>query len=304
MGKWIKETNKFKKGQMKTYIINIIALLVIFNFAQAQEIRYVKAENGLILRDKPNRGSNRIAKLDYGTQLEILERTNLKLDVKDNNEIISGEWVKISATDTNYEASIGYVFNGFLTETALRKRFKISFDAFSISMDNLDAFIDKKELTTLKTDTINVAIELGETVQDKTIRIKHHVDYKSIKVFQKHENSITIMDEGPHCDLIDWKHYYSSWMPLESVLKNNQFKTVSYADKDWNKFIKTDINELKAAVKSHCGERWSDLIKNIKSVNEYPSGVSINSIYIKVILTTLDDVKIEKIITFNIPMGC
>ena len=289
---------------MKTYIINTIALLIIFNFAQAQEIRYVNAENGLILRDQPHRGSNRIAKLDYGTQLEILERTNLKLDVKDNNKIISGEWVKISATNTNYNASIGYVFNGFLTETALKKRFKISFDAFSISMDSLDAFIAIKPLTTLKTDTTNVYIDLGETVQDKTIRIKHHVDYKSIKIFQKHENSIAIMDEGPYCDLTDWKHYYSSWTPLKSVLKNNQFKTVSYADKDWNKFIKIDIKELKATVKSHCGETWSDLIKHIKSVNEYPSGVSMNRIYIKVILTTLDDIKIEKIIAFNIPMGC
>lgn len=288
---------------MKTYIINIIALLVIFNFAQAQKIWYVNAENGLILRDKPNRGSNRIAKLDYGTQLEILERTNLKLDVKDNNEIISGEWVKISTTDTNYDASIGYVFNGFLTETALRKRFKISFDAFSISMDNLDAFINKKELTTSKTDTINVDIELGETVQGQTIKITHHVNYKSIKIFQKHENSITIMDEGPHCDLIDWKHYYSSWEPL-SLSKSNQFKTNIYSEQAWSKFIKVDINEFKQAVKTHCGEDWANLVKNVKSINESPSGISMSTIYLKIILTKMNDEKIEKIIVFNIPMGC
>ena len=288
---------------MKTYI-NIITLLIIFNFAQAQEIRYVKAENGLVLRDQPNRGSNRITKLDYGSQIEILEHTNLKLDVVDNNKVISGEWVKISTTDNDYNTTIGYVFNGFLTETELRKRFKINLDAFILTIDSLDAWVDEKVLLKTNKDTINVAIELGETIQEKTIRIKHHTDYKDIQIFQKHKNSISIMDEGPHCDLTDWKHYYSSWVPLKALSKRNQFKTNSYSEEAWNKFIKVDINEFKQAVNTHCGERWSDLIKDVKSVSEYPSGVSISTIYLKIIFTKLSDEKIEKVIAFEIPMGC
>ena len=198
---------------MKTYI-NIIALLIVFNFAQAQEIRYVKADNGLVLREKPNRGSDKITKLDYGTQLEILEHTNLKLDVLDDNEVISGEWVKISTTDNDDSTNIGYVFNGYLTETELRKRFKISFDTFTLTVDSLEAWASKTNK-----DTVNIDIDLGETIEGKIIRIKHHVDYKNIQLFQRHENSITIMDEGPHCDLTDWKHYYSSWKPLKVNIK-------------------------------------------------------------------------------------
>jgi len=42
---------------------------------------------------------------------------------------------------------------------------------------------------------------------------------------------------------------------------------------------------LKSAVEKHCGERWSKLITKIKNVNEYPSGVSLSKIFIKIVIT-------------------
>ena len=288
---------------MKTYI-NIIALLLIVNFAQAQEFKYVKAENGLILREKPNQGANKIATLDYGTQIELLEHTNLKLDIQDSNKIVSGEWLKIRAVDYPGYLEDGYVFSGFLTEERLKRRYTISFDEFSVSFDALDASRTESGLGAQANDTITVALDLNETLDKKTIRIKHHVGYRHIEVLQKHENSITIMNEGPHCDLIKWKHFYSSWFPLKSVSYNNKFKTKSYTEKDWNKFINVDINELKSVVKDYCGEGWSERIKDIKSVNQYPSGVSISKVFFKIIMTDLEGEKIEKIIAFEIPMGC
>ncbi|MBP2834341.1 SH3 domain-containing protein, partial [Aquimarina sp. U1-2] len=91
---------------MKTYIY-IIAVLIGFNAVNAQEIRYVNADNGLFLRETPNQGSKRVDKLVYGTALEVTERTNLKLDVKDDNTVISGEWVKVTCTDDLYNNRTG-----------------------------------------------------------------------------------------------------------------------------------------------------------------------------------------------------
>ncbi|AUP79636.1 SH3 domain-containing protein [Flavivirga eckloniae] len=284
---------------MKTYI-NIIALLIAFNFAQAQELHYVKADNGLILREKPDRTSNRVTKLDYGTQLEVMEYTNLKLEVIDNNDVISGEWVKIITKEDDYSTEIGYVFNGYLTEEKLKKRFKVGFDElFSLSVDGLYAFVLKENK-----DTIDVALELGESIEEKNIRIKHHTDYKDIKVFQRYVNSVSIMNEGPHCDLLDWKSYYSSWVPLKPLKALNQFKTNSYTDDAWGKFKDVDINAFKQAVKTHCGDDWAELVKHVKSINEYPAVVSMSHISLKVVFTTMNDEKIEKIIVFEIPMGC
>lgn len=287
---------------MKTYI-NIIALLIAFNFAQAQDIQYVSAENGLIVRDNPSRGAKRIAKLEYGTQLKVTEYSQLKLDVVDNGEKISGEWVKIMTTDESKDVSAGYVFNGFLTEKELKKRVKISFDEFVVIIDSLNAY-PLKETHQTEQDTVSMAIELGETPENKIIRVKHLQDYSKIEIFQKHENSITIMDEGPHCDLVNWKHYSSSWKPLKSISKYKKFKTNAYLKKDWNTFIDINLEDLKAAVKNTCGDRWANLIKDAQSISDYPIGISISKIYLRVVMTDLDGDKIEKIIAFEVPMGC
>lgn len=288
-----------------TKYIYMVVVLMVFNMANAQEIRYVNADNGLFLRDKPSQDSKRLDKLVYGTQLEITERTHLNLDVQDNNHIVSGQWVKVSCTDDIHNNRTGYVFNGFLSEEKLNKRFRVGFEEFTMEFENLNAeMIDNPQTTTYSENKVDAILELGETVENKILRIRHHSKFKKIEVFQRHENSITIMNEGPHCDLTEWKHYYSVWEPLKANTKNNVFTTMTYGPKAWNKFIKVNVDEYKQAVKKHCGEEWFDLIKDSKSINNASSGVSINKIYFKVIFTTMHDENIEKIVAFDIPMGC
>ncbi len=63
--------------------------------------------------------------LDYGTVIEIIEHTNLQLDVVDNGKKLSGKWVKVRGIDAYEFFEEGYVFNGYLTEEKLEKRFKV-----------------------------------------------------------------------------------------------------------------------------------------------------------------------------------
>ncbi|WP_186826846.1 SH3 domain-containing protein [Seonamhaeicola algicola] len=287
-----------------TKYIYIVVLLMVFNITNAQEIRYVNASNGLFLRDNPSQNSKRIDKLVYGTALEITERTNLKLDVKDNNNIISGQWVKVTCKDDIYNNRSGYVFNGFLSETKIDKRFSVDFEDFTLEFNNLKAeIIGNEQLSTHPDNNIDAIIEMGETVEGKTIRVRHHSKYKSIKVFQRHENSISIQAEGPHCDLTDWKHFYSAWEPLKAK-KAGVFETITYSNKAQNKFISVDVSEFKNAVKEHCGEVWYNMIKDEKKINKGASSIGVSKIYFKVIFTTMFDETIEKTIAFNVPMGC
>ena len=115
---------------------------------------------------------------------------------------------------------------------------------------------------------------------------------------------MTIMDEGPHCDLKEWKHYYSEWKKLNYDLKENVFISDLYEQEDWDKFIDVNINELKTAVEKECGDYWSVHIKDIKNVYEYPIGVSMSRIFLKILLTDENDIITEKTISFEIPMGC
>ncbi len=287
---------------MKT-IIKILVIVAASNFANAQDIQYVSAENGLVVRERPSRGAIRVGTLDYGTAIEITEHTQLQLDVVDNNEKISGEWVKIKSIENDNDMAEGFVFNGFLTVEKLKKRFIVNYDEFTVSIEDVtekmpEALIENRD------DILSFHLDLDESIEGKTIRVKHHTEFRSIKIFQKHENSIAITDEASHCDIIDWQHYYSSWKPLNAIENHRKFKAKRYSDLDTTKFIEIDIEELKLIVNETCGKAWSETIKDVKSIKEAPVGITLSKIFLRIVMTDIDGHITEKIIIFEIPMGC
>jgi len=287
---------------MKT-IIKILVIVAACNYANAQDIQYVSAENGLVVRERPSRGAIRVGTLDYGTAIEITEHTQLQLDVVDNNEKISGEWVKIRGVEDHDDVEDGYVFNGFLTEEKLKKRFVINYDAFTVSIEDLSEKTPKPIIEN-SDDILSIPLDLGESIEGKSIRIKHHKEFRSIKIFQKHENSIAITDDASHCDLIDWQHYYSSWKPLKALLNHRKFKAKKYSEIDSKKFIEINIEDLKTMVNETCGEAWSTAIKNVQSIKDYPVSITLSKIFLRIVMTDIGGYITEKIIIFEVPMGC
>lgn len=283
-------------------IFSFLFLISFVYFSNAQSWLYVSAENGLFARDQPNMASNKIVKLNYGTKVEVVKNTDLNMDVLDSGKKISGQWVKINAY-VNYFYVEGYVFNGYLTEEVLIPRYNITFDTFEVLVEDLNLMNHALRSEPIELDTIKFAIELGNTPENKMLFIKPFVHYKKVEVYQSYETSVTIMNEGPHCDLVNWKHYRSDWFPVK-FKGNNSFQTCSYSKEDWEVFVDINMADLIEKVRNQCGDPYAEMIKNIRSVNEYPSGVSISTIYLKVILIDLDDNLIEKIIAIEMPMGC
>jgi len=285
------------------FIRTLFLVCLTFSYAQAQDLQYVSAENGLIVRAKPSRGANRIGTIDYGTQVEVTEHTNLQLDVLDNGKKLSGKWVKIRGTHAYESINEGYVFNGFLTEKKLKKRFKASFNEFTVSIDGISEKKSKTEIGTTN-DILSFRIDSNESIQGKTIYVKHHQEFRTIEVFQKHENSIAIIDKYSHCDVIDWEHYYSSWKPLKIVSSNHKFKTLAISKIESRNFIDINIEDLKLYVNELCGVSWSTSIKDVKSINDYPLSIKTSKVLIRIIMTNIDGIKTEKIIIFEIPTNC
>lgn len=280
-------------------IIISFIILIVANYTFGQEVQYVNANNGLIIREKPDKDSERIGKLEYGTRIIIIEETEIELAIKEGQEIINGKWVEIQEVDGSLK---GYVFSGYLSLNRLSKRIEIKFENFSVHME-LEVWDENEDLKKVQKDTAIVYVELGETPEGKKIKLNFS-KFKNIEIYQRHENSVTIMDEGPHCDLKEWKHYYSEWKKLNYDLKENVFISDLYEQEDWDKFIDVNINELKTAVEKECGDYWSEHIKDIKNVYEYPIGVSMSRIFLKILLTDENDIITEKTISFEIPMGC
>lgn len=179
----------------------------------------------------------------------------------------------------------------------------IKFSELSISINRLIVFDEDKKLNKTQKDTVNLYSELGETIEGQTVSIST-TQLINLTIEQRFETSVTIMDEGPHCDLIDWKHFDSDWKQLKS---NNvgQFICDSYSEKDCEKFPNIPISELRKGVKEHCGEKWLDFIKKIKSPTEYPSGVGVSRYFLRLTGQRKDNGQtVTKLIIFEVAMGC
>jgi hypothetical protein len=158
-------------------------------------------------------------------------------------------------------------------------------------------------LNTLENDTVQVSAQLGENIENQLISITKN-KLTNILVEQRYCTSVTLSNEGPHCDLTEWKHYYSDWKPL----KNNgsdQFLCEKYSEKEREQFLEISVDDLKKEVETQCGEDWFQLVKNIKSITEYPSSVGISHYYIRITGEQQNKgIRVTKLIIIDNPMGC
>lgn len=286
---------------MKTTKHFLTAILLVFvTLSYSQDYAYVNADSGLTVRERPDIGASKLGKLMFNEAVEIVEKTDVKLVILDQGNTVSGEWVKIKMN--GYQDLKGYVFNGFLSENKMPKIINVKFSGANVHIKNL-SIVDDDALRHLDyEERLVIDVKLGHSPEKKTIEIKDS-NYKSIKILQRYENSITIMNEGPHCDLIDWKHYDSDWKPVKQLSKF-KFETLAYSDADYTKFMPVSIADLKLAVSEQCGEDWAKYIDKVKDVNQYPAGVTTSRIFLKFILVDFENNKTEKTIEFVIPMGC
>jgi hypothetical protein len=178
----------------------------------------------------------------------------------------------------------------------------IRFPEFSLEIEGMSPF-DDKELDKVFPTDMAFSADLGETLQGSIIKIvSNRLD--KIRVEQKVETSVTIMNEGPHCDLINWTHFTSNWTRLEEI-EALIFAAATYNNGESTRFPNVDMAKLAKAAEKKCGEGWAEEVQKCKSVNDYPCGVGVSRYFIKVLaVDKVTGKKIERTITIHIPMGC
>ncbi len=94
-----------------------IFLIFLSLSVYGQDYYIVDAENGLNVRAEGNLSSEKIAKLRFGTIVEIVEETDEILRIKDNSQSIKGKMVQVVSIKyypTTEDVVEGYVFDAYL----------------------------------------------------------------------------------------------------------------------------------------------------------------------------------------------
>lgn len=181
---------------------------------------------------------------------------------------------------------------------ASQKRQKIRFDELSLVLIGMDFEDDN-----IDADSAILYSALGSEVEGRKMFIDTE-GIDSLTVEQAYVTSVTIQGEGPHCDLLDWRHFYSGYKEAMS-LSDDTFLINTYSENERMMFPKVSINELKTYVRKNCGSACYESIRTIKSVMELPLTVMITRYYIRIKGVKKHSRKrFQKKIIINQALGC
>ncbi len=168
---------------------------------------------------------------------------------------------------------------------------------------------DDTRVLAVDKDKVLISLGLGETLT-KTISLQPHSDSHEFKVEQSFETSLTIMNEGPHMDLLDWQHHIGDWAELPR--KN----AVTFLAHEVNNatFPAVTTEEIVAAVAEESakwakggydpGELWIIAARNCKAPDSYPCGVSVSKVFFRILVKAAGQWQQIQLIEVKIPMGC
>jgi hypothetical protein len=179
----------------------------------------------------------------------------------------------------------------------------IHISGIDVGFYEVDLWNPEQEVISTDCDTALVSPDIGSTIQGKLLLINSS-GISDLKVEQQYETSITISNEGPHLDLIDWKHYTSEWKEV-SALDQNIYKTLKYSTQEYLTFPEFTEDELYDYVNNLGRPKWAELIKNPvyqDGQTHYSPGISI--IRFRLTGTKENGEQIEKYIICEIAMGC
>ncbi len=148
-------------------------------------------------------------------------------------------------------------------------------------------------------------LDIGDDIYGREITIVGGDKSAKYRIFERYRTSMTVMGEGPHLDLIDWRHFDSEWIELDQ-LGQRKFRTLAYEQMDTSKFPRVTNDELVSAVRKRAAD-WPavvELAKTCRNPNDEPCSVSDSSLYFRIEKRVGDRWTTMGMVEVYIPMGC
>lgn len=159
-------------------------------------------------------------------------------------------------------------------------------------------------------DVIRMNLGLGESVAKRITLIPARGSSAEFRIEQQHQTSLTVMNEGPHMDLRDWRHHLSVWKPIE---RSGSLVFVS-REPSSEEFPRVTTGQIVAAVEAESrnwatagyaeGDRWVRLAKQCTGATTYPCGVSVSEVRLRIRVKERGSWKTIQTVELVIPMGC
>ncbi len=158
---------------------------------------------------------------------------------------------------------------------------------------------------------LRASLELGEEIEGGLLILRPAPGVTAgFEVEGSFETSLTVADEGPHLDLIDWKHYNSDWVSLTST-DGRRFRIATISEADRRRFPATSPAEIVAAVSKRLAgqeavtrERWVALARQCEGPNHGPCGIALSALRFRVYAKSPDGRRLLHVVEVAIPMGC
>ena len=167
-----------------------------------------------------------------------------------------------------------------------------------------ESFATQTQIPLKPAEVVSVDLELGDSLAGAILRLRPKAGVKGeFVVEQSFETSLTVMQEGPHLDLLDWKHYRSPWVPLKKE-SATEFRIAPISEKEMEKFPEVTPKEIQAIVTKEGGATLGQYVSKVKGPNDYPCGVGVSKISFRIKLKSGGEEKVIKTIEFLVPMGC
>ena len=154
--------------------------------------------------------------------------------------------------------------------------------------------------------TTVVALDLGEDLDGQPVWIAGKRSSDTYRVLERYRTSLTITGEGPHMDLLDWKHYDSPWEAMQRQ-SSARFLARTIAEYEANLFPRVSRSEMFRAVDLRARRGWSEaaeLVRECSGPNSHPCGVGVSSRYFRVQCNDGGTWVTIGTVEVRIPMGC
>ena len=149
-------------------------------------------------------------------------------------------------------------------------------------------------------------LDVPEYIDGQEISIVGGDKAAQFRIFERYRTTMTVMGEGPHLDLVDWRHFDSEWIELDQ-LNQRTFRTLASDKMDASKFPPTTKSELIDAVRKRAYTDWPEaveLAKTCRSPHHEPCAVGVSSLYFRIEKQVGDRWMTVGVVEVLIPMGC